>query len=160
MRDARFRALTILADGLRRCLASVLPSRATPHDRGERAAAASLRREGWEIVATNVRYGRDEGDLVGRDPQGHPVLLEVKSSRDCLIAPERLVGARKQAALSRLAQRLARDRRFAFDGQVPRIDVVVVRLGATDREDRIERHLHGAVGARGPRVSANTGRTR
>lgn len=146
MSDEPSGLLGLLRAGVRECLAALAPRRVRAMDRGERAAARHLRRDGWDILAANVRYGRDEADLVARDARGVAVLLEVKSSRDALIAPERLVGGRKQAALRRLARRLAQERRFGFGGMAPRIDVVVVRLGAAETDDRVERHLHGAVG--------------
>ncbi|MFO0828683.1 MAG: YraN family protein [Phycisphaerales bacterium] len=134
---------------IRRSIASIarfvrrlLPRRVVPRDRGERAAARELARRGWDVLAANVVIGHDEADLVCRDPRGQPVLVEVKSGRGGAMPAELQVGTRKQAALRRLALRLARDPAFGFD-RPPRIDVVVVRLG---ERDRVERHLVDAVG--------------
>ncbi len=45
---------------------------------GERIAASFLRRHGFVIVATNVRVGRDEIDIVAHGPTG-TVAVEVKT---------------------------------------------------------------------------------
>ncbi|MDZ4831843.1 MAG: YraN family protein [Phycisphaerae bacterium] len=136
------------------------PRRVRAADRGERAAARDLERLGWELLAANLRVGSDEADLVCRDPRGNPVLVEVKSSRGGAMAPELQVGPRKQAALRRLALSLSRDRRLAFGGAVPRIDVIVVLLDArVETRDRVLRHLVAAVGD-GPRRVPTRGELR
>ncbi len=45
---------------------------------GERIAASFLRRRGFAVVATNVRVGRDEIDIVAVGPTG-TVAVEVKT---------------------------------------------------------------------------------
>ena len=146
-----------VARAIRRAWESLAPRRIQPRDRGERAAARELQRRGWEIVEANVMIGKDEADLVCRDERGMPVLVEVKSSLGGTMAPELQVGPRKQAALRRLALKLAQERRMRFNGAVPRIDVVIVRLDPTlVRRDFVERHLRAAV-ADGPRRIAQRG---
>lgn len=138
----------------------VAPRRVRAADRGERAAARELEQLGWELLSANVRVGSDEADLVCRDPRGHPVLVEVKSSRGGAMAPELQVGPRKQAALRRLALSLSQDRRFGFGGAVPRIDIVVVLLDTrAESRDRVLRHLIAAVGD-GPRRIPTRGELR
>lgn len=47
-------------------------------DRAERLAAAYLERLGWKVVATQVRVGRDEIDLVCVEPTAPPTLVFVE----------------------------------------------------------------------------------
>ncbi len=49
---------------------------------GEQLVANGLRQQGWEIDASNWRNGREgEIDIIGRDPSGIYVFLEVKTRR-------------------------------------------------------------------------------
>lgn len=114
-------------------------------DAGERIARRHLEALGWETLAVNLRIGADEADLLCLDDAGAPVLVEVKSAAPSPGGPEDMVGPRKQAALRRIALRLARERHCA--GRVPRIDIVAVRLDAVHAQTgRVERHLVDAVG--------------
>lgn len=97
--------------------------------RGERAAAAWLRKHGYHVLGRNLRSPAGEIDIVCLDPSRRiTVLVEVKTStRTARDAARNL--SREQ--LGRLARALAwarRDRRFA--GRPARLDLVLVSLDA------------------------------
>jgi Holliday junction resolvase-like predicted endonuclease len=115
----------------------------------ERIVAERLEREGWLIVARNVRVPevRGEIDLIGVDA-GALVFVEVKARRLGSIAgpesPAAAVGPRKRAKLRGLAVAWLRERGY----DVPRhrelrFDVVGLRLDAGGRVADYE-HLRGA----------------
>jgi Holliday junction resolvase-like predicted endonuclease len=151
-------------------LAALVPGmRLRPRDRGEACALRSLVARGWTPVAVNSRVGHDEADLLLLDDADRPVLVEVKSTAGGgRVELAELVGADKAARLVRIARTLGSDERFA--GRVPRIDVVLVALGATATSDRVELHLEDAIdvarlrppgdrsrGSRGPRQRGRAG---
>lgn len=71
---------------------------------GERAAAEFLRREGYELLASNWRDGRYELDIVACKA-GELHIVEVKSRRaDGLTAPEAALTPQKQRALLHAAR--------------------------------------------------------
>ncbi len=71
---------------------------------GERAAAEFLRREGYELCASNWRNGRYELDIVACKA-GELHIVEVKSRRaDGLTSPEEALTPQKQRALFRAAR--------------------------------------------------------
>jgi putative endonuclease len=107
--------------------------------RGEELVAQRLQREGWVIVARNVRTSdvRGELDVIGVDGDAL-VFVEVKARRTgSVMGPEMpalAVGSRKQLKLRALASAWLRDRGY----DVPRhrhlrFDVVGLRLDATGR---------------------------
>jgi putative endonuclease len=117
--------------------------------RAEELVAQRLRRQGWVIVARNVRTSdvRGELDLVGVDGDVL-VFVEVKARRAGSVvgpeAPAVAVGPRKQAKLRSLAAAWLRDRGY----DVPRhrqlrFDVVGLRLDAAGRVTEYE-HLRAA----------------
>lgn len=67
---------------------------------GETKAAAFLRQQGWQILATNVRCGQYELDIVAFDPHyQETVFVEVKTRRhDFSGDPADAVDARKFSA--------------------------------------------------------------
>ena len=93
--------------------------------RGERLAARYLRRRGFRILHRNFTIGRDEADLIARDPDGRTiVIVEVKTRTSDFLAPEVRINRHKQYRLARLASKLGRIRRFA---DLPlRIDAVAI----------------------------------
>lgn len=94
--------------------------------RAERIAAGYLRRAGYRILARNVRYGRDEADIIARDPaNGDIVLVEVRARRDGLRNPESTIVGRKRRAMRRLLGHVARDARARHATRV-RFDLVTV----------------------------------
>jgi len=113
-------------------------------DAAEGVVAARLEAAGWEVLARNVRVGRNELDLIAIDP-GPPrmlVFVEVRwrSRRDFGLAEE-TVDARKRARLRAAAFAL-------LDGRVPssspiaplprlacRFDLVVI-----EPDDRVRHH--------------------
>lgn len=114
-------------------------------DAAEARAAGHLVDLGWVILATHVRVGRAELDLVAVDP-GPPrelVVVEVRwRARRDFGLPEETVDGRKRARLHRAGYRL-REIGVAPDGSaVPdlalRFDLIVVEPG-----DRLRHHRHG-----------------
>jgi putative endonuclease len=115
-------------------------------DAAEAAVAAALAAQGWRLLATKLRVGRAEIDVLAVDP-GPPsalVVVEVRwrSRRDFGLAEETVDG-RKRSRLRRAAQAL-RDRGRLPDGSaVPalpmRFDLVAVEPGG-----RLRHHRHGA----------------
>lgn len=102
-------------------------------DAGEDLAAARLRAMGWEVLARNVRVGRDELDIVAVDP-GPPaslVLVEVRRrGRRDFGLPEESLDWRKRLALRRAAGRLLESGALPDGPALPRlplrIDLVAI----------------------------------
>ncbi len=97
--------------------------------------ADSLARSGWQLLGRNVRLGRDEIDIVAKDP-GPPqryVLIEVRErrSRGYGLAEESL-DPRKRARLRRAAARLMAtapdELRVSREARLA-VDLVVVERG-------------------------------
>ena len=115
-------------------------------DDAEARVAGYLVGLGWQLLATHVRIGRAELDLVATDP-GPPaalVVVEVRSrSRRDFGLPEETVDGRKRARLHRAGFAL-RDI-GCLPGGMPlpalplRFDLVVVEPGG-----RLRHHRHGA----------------
>src|SRR5688572_661768 len=79
--------------------------------RGERVAARLLRREGYRVLARNLRSRLGEVDILAEAPDGHTiVIVEVKAGTGAAAAlrPEVHVNAAKQRKLAALASNLAR----------------------------------------------------
>ncbi|MCB9838956.1 MAG: YraN family protein [Phycisphaeraceae bacterium] len=115
---------------------------------GERVAARKLRRDGYRVIARNVRTGSGEVDLVCVAPDRRTIVfVEVKTRRvggsgaAPARRPETSVGAHKQEKLRRLAREVARKR--GWTGRPLRIDVVAVEWPARGRP--VVRHTERAV---------------
>jgi Holliday junction resolvase-like predicted endonuclease len=115
-------------------------------DDAEAQVAALLEALGWRVLATHVRVGRAELDLVATDP-GPPAALVVvevrwRSRRDFGL-PEETVDGRKRARLHRAGFALHESGRLPTGAALPplplRFDLVVVEPGG-----RIRHHRHGA----------------
>ena len=115
-------------------------------DHAESMVAADLATRGWTILATHVRVGRSEIDIVAIDP-GPPsalVVVEVRwrSRRDYGLAEETVDG-RKRARLHRAGFALRELGRLpggaALPAQPLRFDLIVVEPGG-----RLRHHRHGA----------------
>jgi len=103
-------------------------------DAAERLARALLQEHGWQILATNVRVGRDELDIVAVEPPGTLVFVEVRSNGSGRFGPpEESVGRDKVLRVYRAAMALVRAR-FLPDGTalplLPwRVDLLAVEDG-------------------------------
>jgi putative endonuclease len=94
-------------------------------DRGERAAARHLRRQGMRILARQHRSRLGEIDLIALD-RGTVVFVEVKTRRsDAAGRPEEAVTPAKQRQLTRLALEYLK-RRGWLGRRSARFDVVAV----------------------------------
>jgi len=79
------------------------PPRSTGQQ-GEDAAAKYLRRQGFKIIARNVRAGRNEIDIVAQEGKTL-VIVEVRSrTADDGILPEDSIGPTKQLHVHRAAE--------------------------------------------------------
>lgn len=115
-------------------------------DAAEARVAAHLEAQGWRVLASHVRVGRDEIDLLGVDlgPPARLVAVEVRwRARRDFGLPEETVDHRKRTRLHRAAFML-RDAGRLSDGtalpELPfRFDLVVVEPG-----DRLRHYRHGA----------------
>ena len=114
-------------------------------DEAEARVAAHLEAKGWRVLASHVRVGRAELDLVAIDPEPPPALVIVevrwRSRRDFGL-PEETVDARKWARLHRAGFALREVGTLPGGSAVPplplRFDLVVVEPGA-----RLRHHRHG-----------------
>ena len=109
-------------------------------------AARRLRRQGYRVIARNLRAKSGEVDLVCLAPDKRTIVfVEVKTRRvgadGLLRRPESNVGARKQEKLRRLAQEISRKR--GWTDRPLRIDVVAVEWPARGRP--VVRHTERAV---------------
>lgn len=93
-------------------------------DRGERAAARFLKRQGMRIIARQYRNQFGEIDLIAKD--GHQIVFVEVKTRSSTEAgrPFEAVDSRKQRQLTRLALSWLRKQRQA--DQSARFDVVSV----------------------------------
>lgn len=117
--------------------------------RGERIAAAYLRRRGYRVLARNLRVRAGEADLVCLDPDGRTiVVVEVKARRrggdrtgaSQEVRPEAAVGQRKRAKLRSVVAGIRRMNRW--EGRPMRVDVVAVEWEAR-RRPIVRHHLGG-----------------
>ena len=105
-------------------------------DRGERAAARYLKRQGMRILARQHRSRLGEIDLVALDA-GCVVFVEVKTrASDAAGRPEEAVTAAKQRQLTRLALEYLK-RRGWLGRKSARFDVVAVTWPADRRRPEI-----------------------
>lgn len=119
---------------------------AGPGPRGERAAERFLRRQGYKVLARNLRTKLGEIDLLMLSPdRRYAVLVEVKASenRSSVVLPEHRVGGAKQLKLTALAYKLKQQHKL--DGLGLRFDVVGVDL--RDGKKPEVRHYVGAFEA-------------
>ena len=130
---------------------------------GERLAARHLRRDGYRILARNLRYRLGEIDILAEAPDRHTiVVVEVKTSasqsnHNGSLRPEVHVDQHKQSKLTALACQVARSRRLTdrpirFDvigvdllsrrtRSGPRDEHLWLRLPIRRRRPRIRHHL-------------------
>ena len=110
---------------------------------GERIAAGRLRREGYEVVATNVSVRPwGEIDIVARR-NGVVALVEVRTRRGSLYggAALSIAAAKRRRMLNAAAAYLSR---LGDEPPPARIDVMLVNLDAAGRLLGIE-HIENAV---------------
>ena len=115
-------------------------------DAAEARVAAHLEAMGWRVLASHVRVGRDELDLVAVDPGMPPqtVVVEVRwRSRRDFGLPEESVDARKRARLHRAGLTLRELGRLPSGEPLPalpmRFDLIVVEPAG-----RLRHYRHGA----------------
>lgn len=106
---------------------------------GEREAARHLKRQGYRILAANVRNRSGELDLIAEAPDGRTVVIvEVKSGTGGSIRPEVHVNREKRRRLVALAAQFAR--RHRFTDRPLRFDVIGIDFHE-DRPPTIRHHV-------------------
>ena len=115
-------------------------------DEAEESVAAHLQGQGWTVLATRVRVGRAELDIVATDPGPPPslVIVEVRwRGRRDFGLPEETVDHRKRRHLRDAAFTLRDAGRLPDGRPLPtfplRFDLLVVEPGS-----RLRHHRHGA----------------
>lgn len=117
-------------------------------DLAEAAVAQRLAAAGWTILDRNVRVGRIEVDILARDPEAVPVIVEVRSrSTPGFGAPEETVSRQKVERLYRAAWQLAQAG-HSIDGPGSpwpgwRVDLVTVEQEMPTGGWRVTRHVRG-----------------
>jgi putative endonuclease len=116
----------------------------------EDAAAEHLLRQGWSVLARNVRVGADELDIIALEPLSPPtlVVVEVRSrSGPRFGSAIESIDGHKVQRLYRAVSRLRRGGHPALGLDVPpcrewRVDLLTLRRRGRDAW-RIERHVRG-----------------
>ncbi len=114
-------------------------------DRGERAAAAYLRKRGMRIIVRNYKGAGGEIDLIARDGDTL-VFIEVKTRQAG--TPAEAVTPEKQKRITRAALAFLKKHDLLNAGVPSRFDVVAVVWPEADRQPRIE-HFPNAFEAVG-----------
>lgn len=119
---------------------------------GEDAAADYISQNGYTVVARNVRFGRNEIDLIAEDSK-YIVFFEVKTrtvspytGTGRFGSPAEAVTYRKQSHILEAVRAYLREERPA---RFPRIDVLEVYLDRTENGLALNRihHIRNAFGA-------------
>lgn len=93
--------------------------------RGEELAAAYLKERGYQILATNWRFGRNELDLVAKEGNVL-VVAEVKTRQSDLFGePELAVTREKQRAIIRSANAYVKWNRWSGETRFDVISILV-----------------------------------
>jgi putative endonuclease len=94
--------------------------------RGEDAAVACLKKEGYRIIERNYRCRYGEIDIIAMDKQ-EVAFVEVKGREsDFFGSPEEAIGADKQKKISRTALHYLQER--GLSDRNARFDVVAIRF--------------------------------
>jgi putative endonuclease len=110
--------------------------------------ACRLATAGWTILDRNVRVGRTEVDILARDPEAVPVIVEVRSrSTPGFGAPEETVSPQKVERLYRAAWQLAQAGHASdgpgHPGPAWRVDLVTVVRTMPMGGWHVTRHVRG-----------------
>ncbi|MEM0961365.1 MAG: YraN family protein [Bacteroidota bacterium] len=111
---------------------------------GEELAAEYLEANGYRLLETNYRFGREEIDIIAFQPNarndgGVIVFVEVKTrSGDRFGSPESAVDEAKQKAIKRVAEAYLHERRLI--PSPTRFDVIAVRIQSG--QPRVEHFQH------------------
>lgn len=110
--------------------------------RGERIAVRHLKQLGYHILGTNIACGKQEIDILARDPDGSIVVVEVKTVANPESAPpaELRADSRKWKHLQQATHFLLK--RYKLDHSVFRFDLIAVELPAG--KQAVVRHIPGA----------------
>ncbi len=117
-------------------------------DRGERLARTYLKKRGWKILATNLRFGQDELDILALSSDKQTLsIVEVRTTTCKNRSPEATVTLQKRKAMLRLASQLQSD--ASKHSCLLRVDLITVRL--FERKPQI-RHFEGILPLRKRKV--------
>ncbi len=110
---------------------------------GERIARAYLKKHGWRILDTNVRFGQDELDILAMCPSEKTiVIVEVRTSACKGKRPEATITKRKRKAMRRVASHLQKE--AVKHRCLLRVDVIAVQLANSNENQQI-RHYKGIL---------------
>ena len=114
--------------------------RETAHLRGqvaEQFAAEYLRQQGYQILATNVRFKGGEIDIVAEDHETL-VFVEVRARRPSVYGTaEESIGAQKRRRIYRAVESYLQ-RHEAESARPSRIDVVAIQLDRQGRPTKLD----------------------
>jgi len=109
--------------------------------RGEKIAARYLKKQGYSVLARNLRLRYGEVDLLAETPDGKTVVIvEVKTSAGRSLPPEVRVGPAKQRKLAALATGIIR--RYRLKNRPIRFDVIGIDL--PENQAPVIRHYENA----------------
>jgi len=90
-----------------------------------------LKKKGWKIVSSNLRFGRDELDILAIIPSDDTlVIIEVRTTARKNGNPEATFSKKKLSAMRRIARRVESQARR--HGCILRIDIITVRLSSSE----------------------------
>ncbi len=96
-------------------------------NRGERIARLYLKKRGWKILATNVRFGQDELDILALSSDRKTLsIVEVRTTSHINRNPEATVTQRKYRAMLRVANQMQSE--ATKHSSHLRVDLITVRL--------------------------------
>ncbi|MBC8200913.1 MAG: YraN family protein [Planctomycetes bacterium] len=108
---------------------------------GERCARNYLTKNGWRVVGRNIRFGKDELDILAISPDVNTlVIVEVRTTMDRKRLPENTIDHKKRNAMLRVAKQLrweAKKHNYTL-----RMDLITVRL--CDKQPLLE-HFKGIL---------------
>ncbi len=121
---------------------------------GEQIARAYLKKRGWRILDTNVRFGQDELDILAMCPREETIaIVEVRTTARNGKRPEDTITHRKRKAMRRVARHVqteALKHRCSL-----RVDLIAVQLADTHESSKI-RHYKGVLPIRTIKKYKNT----
>lgn len=97
-------------------------------EKGEDSACDFLKKSGFEIVARNFRFKRNEVDVIAKDKNGTLVFVEVKAKSSTQFGhPEEAVDAKKAARIIEAAEHYIFEN--DWQGNI-RFDVIAIDLSS------------------------------
>lgn len=110
---------------------------------GEQIARSYLKKLGWRILDTNVRFGQDELDILAMCPREETIsIVEVRTTARKGTRPEDTITQRKRKAMRRVARHVQTE---AIKHRCSlRVDLIAVQLADSHESPKI-RHYKGVL---------------